>query len=191
MPLCLDFIQKPHTQDEGEHLSCGQPLLSDSRKTAASQGAWVSQLVKHLTSAQVQISWFVSLSPALGCVQILCLPLSLPLPSSHSLALSLSKINKNLKKIRKNSCFLHSGRLCFLYVIGHWLKCVWINESQCTGLNTPNAISESTLTTWVPCFSLLLPLNHIFIPCAPGSFLLWQVGNPHPSVIGFDIQPEY
>ena len=86
---------------------------------------------------------------------------------------------------------MHSGRLCFLYVIGHWLKCVWINESQCTGLNTPDAISESTLTTWVPCFSLLLPLNHIFIPCAPGSFLLWQVGNPHPSVLGFDIQPEY
>ena len=31
-------------------------------------GAWVAQSVKHPTSAQVMISWFVSSSPALGSV---------------------------------------------------------------------------------------------------------------------------
>ena len=33
-----------------------------------SGGAWVAQLVKHLASAQVMISQFVSSSPALGFV---------------------------------------------------------------------------------------------------------------------------
>ena len=54
------------------------------------RGAWVVQLIKRLTSAQVMISWFVSSSPASDSVltawslepgawnlfQILCLPLS-------------------------------------------------------------------------------------------------------------------
>ena len=31
-------------------------------------GTWVAQLVKRQTSAQVMISWFVSLSPASGSV---------------------------------------------------------------------------------------------------------------------------
>ena len=64
-------------------------------------GAWVVQLVKRLTSAQVTISRSVSSSPALGSglmaqslepVPILCLPLSLPLPRSCSV--SVSKIIK-------------------------------------------------------------------------------------------------
>ena len=38
------------------------------RVTKASWDAWVAQLVKHPTSAQVMISWFVSSSPALGSV---------------------------------------------------------------------------------------------------------------------------
>ena len=54
------------------------------------RSTWVPQLVKHPTLAQVMISWFVGWSPAWGSVltaqsletrcQILCLPLSLPLP---------------------------------------------------------------------------------------------------------------
>ena len=65
------------------------------------RGAWVAQLVKRRTSAQVTISRFVGSSPATGSVltaqslellRILCLPLSLFLP--HSCSVSLSKINK-------------------------------------------------------------------------------------------------
>ena len=66
-------------------------------KTLWSWGSWVAQSVEHPTLAQVMISWLVSLSPTLGSVlaaqslellQILCLPLSLP----------LSLKNKHLKK---------------------------------------------------------------------------------------------
>ena len=61
------------------------------------RGAWVTQLVKHLTSAQVMISHSVSSSPTSGFVLtaqslepalILCLPLSAPSPA---LSLSLSQ----------------------------------------------------------------------------------------------------
>ena len=38
----------------------------------------------------------------LSLLQILCLPLSLPLPCLHSLSLSLSKINKTLKSFFKD-----------------------------------------------------------------------------------------
>ena len=60
-------------------------------------GAWVAQSVKLPTSAQVVISPFVSSSPVWSSVltapslelpRILCLPLSLPLPCSHTLSLS-------------------------------------------------------------------------------------------------------
>ena len=37
-------------------------------RVACSWGAWVAQLLKHLTSAQVMISQFVSSSPVLGSV---------------------------------------------------------------------------------------------------------------------------
>ena len=64
----------------------------------------MAQLVKHLTSAQVMISWFVSSSPTSGSLlsvqsplEILCLPLSLPLPCSFSVFLSQKLIN-----IKKN-----------------------------------------------------------------------------------------
>ena len=61
-------------------------------------GAWVAQSLKRPTSAQVMISQFVSLSPvsgsqlpAQGLLQILLLPISLPLPHSlHVLSLTLS-----------------------------------------------------------------------------------------------------
>ena len=70
------------------------------------RGAWVVKSVKHPTSAQVTISQFVSLSPASGSV----LPAQSLEPASHSvspslsapsllmLSLSVSKINKYLKK---------------------------------------------------------------------------------------------
>ena len=68
-----------------------------------SRGAWVAQLVKHLTSAQVMISRFMGSSPVLGSVLtarsllgILSLSLSLSLSASplFSLSLSLSQTNK-------------------------------------------------------------------------------------------------
>ena len=65
------------------------------------RGAWVAQSVKHPTSAQVMISWFVSSSPASdsllsaqSLLQILCPPLSLcPSPAHAHGSLSQKKIN--------------------------------------------------------------------------------------------------
>ena len=74
---------------------------SDLFENSFHRGTWVAQSVKRSTSAQVMISWFVSLSPASGSVLsaggllwILCLPLSLcPSPAcSLSLSFSLSNI---------------------------------------------------------------------------------------------------
>ena len=63
------------------------------------QGAWVAQSVKHLTSAQVMVSWFMSLSPASSSVltaQSLepasdSVPPSLSAPPSPELCLSVSQ----------------------------------------------------------------------------------------------------
>ena len=72
-------------------------------KTKTHRSTWVAQSVKHLTSAQIVISQFVSSSPtsvsvlaaqSLELLWILCLPLSLPLPCSRPVSVSLSKINK-------------------------------------------------------------------------------------------------
>ena len=65
-------------------------------------GAWVAQLVKHQTLAQVMTSWFVSLRPVSGSVltaQSLQPALDSVFPSlsaslAFALCLSLSKINK-------------------------------------------------------------------------------------------------
>ena len=67
----------------------------------------MAQSVKHLTSAQVRISQFTGSSPGSGSVsprlrvwsllQILCLPVSLPLPCSRGLS-HFQNINKRLKK---------------------------------------------------------------------------------------------
>ena len=78
-------------------------------KRARRRSAWVAQSVKHLTSAQVMILWFMSSSPALGSVltaQSLepasdsVSPLSLCPSPAHAvfLSLCLTKINKMLKK---------------------------------------------------------------------------------------------
>ena len=65
-------------------------------------GAWVAQLVKRPTSAQVMISQFVSSSPALGCVltaqslepALDSVSPSLSAPAPLVLCLSLSIKNK-------------------------------------------------------------------------------------------------
>ena len=81
-------------------------LISVIFKNYIMRGTWVAQLVKRPTLAQVMISQFPSLSPALGSVlaarsldllQILCLPLSLPPPHLHSVSLSLKKKIINIK----------------------------------------------------------------------------------------------
>ena len=75
---------------------CGHPQRSSEGftlwvKKLTARGAWVAQWVERPTSAQVMISRSVGSSPALGSVltaqslellQVLCLPLSLPLPYS-------------------------------------------------------------------------------------------------------------
>ena len=66
-------------------------------------GTWGLSLAKPLTSAQVMISWFVSLSPALGSVPTAqsLEPApdpgspSLSAPSLPTLSLYLSKMNKH------------------------------------------------------------------------------------------------
>ena len=70
-----------------------------SLKYSYSRGAWVAQLVKRLTSAQVMISWSVCLSPASGSVlttqslkpvsDSVSPSLSLTLPRSCSVSLCL------------------------------------------------------------------------------------------------------
>ena len=57
-----------------------------SDKSSTSRGAWVAQSVKRLTSAQVMISRFVSLSPVSGSV----LTAQSPEPASDSVSPSLS-----------------------------------------------------------------------------------------------------
>ena len=100
------------------------------------RGTWVAHSVKRPTLAKVMVSLSMSSSPPSGSVltaqrllQILCLPLSVPLPCSHSvsLSLSLSKINKHLKKCFKKVfgvlfCFVFLlsfgtcwGRLCVIW----------------------------------------------------------------------------
>ena len=65
------------------------------------RGAWVAQLVKYLTSAQVMISWFMGSSPASGSVLSVrslepasdSVSPSLSAPPRLALCVSLSKIN--------------------------------------------------------------------------------------------------
>ena len=71
------------------------------RTLNVSRGAWVTQSVNHLTSAQVTSSWFMSSSPTLGSVltaqslepasDSVSPSLSLPRLCSGSVSLSLKK----------------------------------------------------------------------------------------------------
>ena len=83
-------------------------------KIITQRGAWVAPLAKRPTSAQVVISWFVSLSPASASVLIQGLEpasdsvspsLSVPpqLALRLRLSLSLKKYTNIKKKIKKNN----------------------------------------------------------------------------------------
>ena len=70
----------------------------------------MAQSVEPATWAQVMISQLVGSSPVWGSAltarawslfQILCLPLSVTLPHSCSVSLSLKNKNKTLKKLKK------------------------------------------------------------------------------------------
>ena len=71
-------------------------------------GTWVTQSVKHPTSAQVMISRLVSLSPIGLCADSsepeacfgFSVSLSLHPSPSHALSMSLSEINKHLKNFK-------------------------------------------------------------------------------------------
>ena len=73
------------------------------------RGAWVAQSVKHLTLAQIMISWFMSLSPVLGSLLTAqnlepasdsVFP-SLTAPPLLTLCLSVSLSKINIKKFTK------------------------------------------------------------------------------------------
>ena len=75
-------------------MSLTSALPIPHQKNSGKKGIWVAQSVKCLTSAQVVISQFVSLGPALGSLlsarsrsQILCLPLPLSLALPRLLSL--------------------------------------------------------------------------------------------------------
>ena len=59
--------------------------LNKPSKVSKNRGAWVAQLVRRLTSAQVLISWLVSLSPMLGSVL-----------AAHSLEPALDSVSPSL-----------------------------------------------------------------------------------------------
>ena len=77
----------------------GDPCHRNQSLNSKERGVWVAQPVERLTSAQVVISRFMSLSPtsssAQSPLQILCPSLSAPPLLTLSLSLSLSKINKH------------------------------------------------------------------------------------------------
>ena len=78
-----------------------------SFKLGSTRGAWLAQSVKHPTSTQVTISWFMSLSPALGSVLIAqslepasdSVSPSLPLSHSYCFSVCLALFLKR-KKIK-------------------------------------------------------------------------------------------
>ena len=70
-----------------------------------SRGTWVARSVRRPTLAQVMISRFVGSSPASGSVltaqslqSAICVTLSLCPSPAHALSLSVSRINKYIKK---------------------------------------------------------------------------------------------
>ena len=76
------------------------------------RGPWMAQSVKHPTSAQVMVSWFVSSSPVSGFVltaQSLEPALDSVTPSLSSLPQLVLCLSVSLSKIKiKKNCFLKS-----------------------------------------------------------------------------------
>ena len=66
------------------------PVVHLLRMGRRNQGTWVAQSVKHLTSAQVMLSWILGSRLASGLLQILRLPLSFSLPLPRSCSVSPS-----------------------------------------------------------------------------------------------------
>ena len=112
-PSSLSSVMRPQS-NLGQDLSDSKAqallpeLLGLKIKKCVCWGAWVAQLVKRLTSAQVVISWFVGSSPVSGSV--LTAQSLEPASDSVSLSasllahiLSLSLKNKEIFKKKKKS----------------------------------------------------------------------------------------
>ena len=96
-----DFYQRKWKADPQELLNTleEQEIPLGTLKIRKFRGTWVAQSVKRPTSAQVMISRFVSWSPTSGSVltarslepawDAVSPSLTLPLPCSHSVSLSL------------------------------------------------------------------------------------------------------
>ena len=93
----LVCIQRKEEHQEG--------IYNGKIKIIIFKGVWMAQSVKRLTLAQVVISWLTGSSPTLGSVltaqslepasDSVSSSLTLPLPCSQTVSLSLSKINKH------------------------------------------------------------------------------------------------
>ena len=89
------------------------------------RGSWVAHSIEQPTSAQVMISWFVSLSPTLGSVLsaqsllwILC-PLFFAPPHSYTHSLKTKNNNKHFKKdLKRNKFKTHKKTENIHYTIG-------------------------------------------------------------------------
>ena len=85
------------------------------------RGAWVAQSVGHPTSAQVMITQSNEFEPRIrpcadnsepgACIGF-CVFLSFCPSLAHALSLSVSKINKNIKKIKKKEMLLLNLYTC-------------------------------------------------------------------------------
>ena len=100
-PAGSDAISREPESDRvrsgGRSAGVGQLMMSTGKHTHQNWvlAAWVAQSIKCLTSTQAMVSLFLSSSPGSGSVltawsplQILCLPLLLPLPCSLSLKIN-------------------------------------------------------------------------------------------------------
>ena len=124
--LCLITMgkssRKPPTHDpEGQRSVCSSYFIHSLCAIKSFKGIlkryvrgiWVAQSVKCLTWAQVTLARFMSSSPKSSSVltawslePALCLPVSLPLPCSRSLSLSL----KDRWTLKKEKCTVNSER---------------------------------------------------------------------------------
>ena len=143
--------------EEGNTLDLESRDFDYNPSSATGAPGWLRQLsVQLLISAQVMISRFVSLRPALGSVLTVwsCMgfPVSLPLcPSpAHAPSLSQSQINKLKKNNNPSSAtdFTYPGFNLFAYKIGI-LIFVWSYEDKLIIINVVFKKVESPWGAWV------------------------------------------
>ena len=106
------FSAPPHSYSASlpPSLPLSLSLSKINLKNKFFRGTWVAQLVKHLISAQVMISQFVSSSPTSGSVLIAwsmepaldSVSPSLSVPPPLVFCLSVKNKNKNIKKIKRD-----------------------------------------------------------------------------------------